>query len=256
MGFNTYGLVYSASLFAGLLGGVKLGHLFGKRRRTSAQETDKCGTLDSVVFALIGLLLAFSFSGAISNYGSHRDLLTKEAHHIADFHQKLDFLPEEMRTPLRASLREYANMRLAATQAEIHSSAEQEALAASQQIQKQIWKDLVAYVKNFNNVTVSNQLLPAFSIMVSDPDAQLADAHNHVPIVVYGLIFILATMASFLAGYGMPSLAKIPVIRVIIFSLSVSVTVYTVIDLEFPRTGFFNASPANTMLIKTIKDMP
>lgn len=53
----------------------------------------------------------------------------------------------------------------------------------------------------------------------------------------------------------MANLAKIPMIRVIIFSLSVNVTVYIIIDLEFPRTGFFNASPANTMLIKAINDM-
>lgn len=253
--FNTFGLVYSLSLLVALLGGLKIGHIFGKRWRVSGQESEKGNTMDGVVFALLGLLLAFSFSGAMSSYGSHRDLLTKEASAITDFYQKLDLLPEDAKASLQIALREYADLRLEATQADIDSPVEREALARSQSVQKQIWQELTEYVRKSGNVTANNQLLNAFSLMTGVVDEQFADVNNHVPAVVYGLIFILAIMASLMAGYGMSNLKKLPVIRVVIFSLAVCATVYTIIDLEFQRTGLFNASPTNIMLIKSINDI-
>lgn len=253
--FNTFGLVYSISLLVALIGGLKLGHVFGKRWRVSGQESEKGNTMDGVVFALLGLLLAFSFSGAMSSYGSHRDLLIKEARAITDFYQKLDLLPENTKAFLQIEVREYADLRLEATQADMDSSAEQEALTRSKCVQKQIWAELTEYVKKSGNTTANNQLLTAFSVMTGAVDDQFADVNNHVPVVVYGLIFILAIMASLMAGYGMANLKKLPVIRVVIFSLAVCATVYTIIDLEFQRTGLFNASPTNTMLIKAIRDI-
>ena len=255
MMFNTFGLVYSLSLLLALMGGLKTGHIFGRRWRVSEQESEKVNTMDGVVFALLGLLLVFSFSGAMSSYGSHRDLLTKEAGAITDFYQKLDLLPENAKNSLQVGLREYANLRLEATQADIDSPVEREALAHSQRIQKQMWQELTEYVKESGNSTANNQLLNAFSMMTSAVDEQYADVYNHVPAVVYGLIFILAVMASLMAGYGMSNLKKLPITRIVIFSLAVCATVYTIIDLEFQRTGLFNASPTNTMLIKSIKDI-
>lgn len=252
---NTYGVLYSFCLVAGILGGLKLGHMVGRRHRLTEQEAGRGGALDGVVFALLGLLLAFSFSGAITSYASHRDLLTKEANDIAELYDKLALFPSEEQAPLRTLLHQYAKKRLEATQAEISSSVEQEALEHSQQILDQIWKGLVKYVQNSDNATIANQIVNAFSVMRGAPGDQLADQRNHVPGVVYGLIFTLAIMASLVAGYGMANRAKLPIIRIVIFSLAVGATMYTIIDLEFPRTGIFNATSTNTMLMEVIESM-
>ena len=91
--------------------------------------------------------------------------------------------------------------------------------------------------------------------MTSTVDDQFTDVNMHVPAVVYGLIFILAIMASLMAGYGMSNMKKLPLIQVVIFSLAVCATVYTIIDLEFQRMCLFNASTTNPMLKKAIRDI-
>ncbi len=255
MAFNIYALAYSLSLVAGLLGCLKLGHMLGRRHHLTEKEAERGGALDGVIFALLGLLLAFSFSGAIVSYSAHRDLLTKEANDIADLYVKLDLLPSETQVPLRALMRQYAETRLEATQADIRSLAEKEALVRSHQLQERIWEYIVESVKTSNNAMTVNSVVNAFSVMAGAPGDQLAEEQNHVPLVIYGLIFLLSAMSSLVAGYGMANRAKLPVIRVIIFSLAVVATMYTILDLEYPRTGFFNAAATNQMLLEVIQGM-
>lgn len=255
MAFNIYALLYSLSLVASLLGCLKLGHMWGRRHHLTEKEAERGGALDGVIFALLGLLLAFSFSGAITRYSAHRDLLTKEANSIAEFHTKLDLLPLEEQAPLRALLRRYAEARFEATQADIHSPAEKEALAGSQQIQKQMWEYLVESVKNSRNAVTINSVIDAFITMAAAPGDQLAEEQNHVPLVIYALIFLLSAMSTLVAGYGMGNKEKLPVFRIIMFSLTVVATVYTILDLEYPRTGLFNAVSSNQMLVEVINGM-
>ena len=255
MMINTYSLVYTICLFLGVVSCLKIGHVFGKRQRPHDKETEGGGALAGAVFALLGLLLAFSFSNALTKYGEPRNLLTREANSIADIYTKLDLLPDAEQAVMRPLLREYAEVRLQATQALMGSEAEKKALAASQEKQDEIWRHIATFVKSSGNGAINSHLIVSFDNVAAAPDDQRAEQRNNQPEIIYILIFVLALSAALLAGYGMADRPKLPIIRVVIFSISVTITMYVIIDLESPGTGFFNSVPSNEMLQVTIDNM-
>lgn len=88
-------------VFAGVLGCLEIGYrIGGKGGGPSAHEG--VGAVDAAVFALLGLLLGFSFSGASERLQSRRALVVQEANAIGTAYLRLDLLAsveaqEEMR---------------------------------------------------------------------------------------------------------------------------------------------------------------
>jgi hypothetical protein len=62
-------IVFSLGLFVAMLGALELGRRVRERRhRADPEGTIGGGTVDGGVFALLGLLLAFSFTGAATRF--------------------------------------------------------------------------------------------------------------------------------------------------------------------------------------------
>src|SRR5215469_3486119 len=86
----------------------------GRRLRARSNLTlDGPGfaAIEGAVFALLGLLLAFTFSGAISRYDTHRDLILEEANDIGSVYLRLDLLSPAAQPELRQLLRDYTTVR-------------------------------------------------------------------------------------------------------------------------------------------------
>jgi hypothetical protein len=60
----------------------------------SAKEN---GAVAAAIFGLMGLLIAFTFSGAASRFDERRHLIVQEANAIGTFYLRLDLLPAESR---------------------------------------------------------------------------------------------------------------------------------------------------------------
>ena len=72
------------------------------------------GSVEGAVYGLLGLLIAFSFSGAASRFEARRDLIVQEANAIGTAYLRLDLLPDEARDGLREKFRRYLDTRLSA----------------------------------------------------------------------------------------------------------------------------------------------
>src|SRR6202046_4460187 len=86
----------------------QLGHGFRLRRQTAPQSS----AIEGAVFALFGLLLAFTFSGAVARYAAHRELVTDERNAIETAYLRLDLLPTQYQPQLRQLFHEYVDSRL------------------------------------------------------------------------------------------------------------------------------------------------
>lgn len=65
----------------------------GRRLRFRHPDSTGNNAVEGAVFGLFGLLLAFTFSGSISRYESHRQLLSAEINDIGTAYLRLDLLP-------------------------------------------------------------------------------------------------------------------------------------------------------------------
>src|SRR5262245_17318705 len=107
--------VFAVVVFAGTLCSVDLGFRWGRRqaaRHTSAHEG--IGAVEASAFALLGLLLGFSFAGATARLEAKRDAIVAEANAIGTAYRRLDVLPAEAQSPIRQQFKDLIDTRIRA----------------------------------------------------------------------------------------------------------------------------------------------
>src|SRR5882757_3304180 len=89
-------LLFVLLLFAGMLILLEIGRRLGIRRGLKELEGDRAslGTIESAVFALFGLLMAFTFSGAASRFNEKRMLIAEETNTIETAYLRLLLVPQ------------------------------------------------------------------------------------------------------------------------------------------------------------------
>ncbi len=82
-------------LFFGMLLLTFAGYRLGRRQleRTDESWPTGVGPVEGAVFALLGLLTAFTFSGAYARLDARRQLIVQETNAIGSVYLRLDLLP-------------------------------------------------------------------------------------------------------------------------------------------------------------------
>ena len=101
-------------MFLGSLAFIELGRRMGKKHLDSDGRISMTGlgAVEGAVFALIGLLIAFTLSGALQRYDDLRTLIVEEANAISTANDRLDMLDEPGRSQVKAQLKSYLEARL------------------------------------------------------------------------------------------------------------------------------------------------
>src|SRR5262245_36587153 len=136
----------AVALFLALLALQEVGRRAGRARaeRTHGESREGLGSIEGAVYGLLGLLLAFTFSGAASRFEARRGLILDEAKALQTAYQRLDLLPADARAPLRAKMAAYLDARLAAQSAAQGLDAAWEALDRSKRLRQELWTDAVS----------------------------------------------------------------------------------------------------------------
>jgi hypothetical protein len=224
----------------------QLGHGLRLRRQTAPQSS----AIEGAVFALFGLLLAFTFSGAVTRYDVHRELVTDERNAIETAYLRLDMLPPSGQPPLRQLFRDYLNSRL-----HLYERASDEVQSATEQLQRQIWRESVVQVAAPGaNPDAAKLLLPALNQMI-DITATRQNAFNmHPPAIIFLLLFALSGGSAFLAGYGMTTERR-SWLYTIAFAFAVTLTIYATLEIEYPSQGLIRLTNTDETLLQVRDSM-
>src|SRR6476620_4829390 len=108
--------VFICVFFVAVLCMVELGRRLGCRHRMKEPDGSVAGlgAIEGAVFGLMGLLIAFTFSGAASRFEARRALILQETNAIGTAYLRLDLLPASAQPKLREDFRRYLDARIAA----------------------------------------------------------------------------------------------------------------------------------------------
>lgn len=250
-------LAFGALLFAALLLCIEAGRQLGLRwapRDGSAHGGT--AALDGAIFALFGLLIAFTFSGAASRFDTRRDLIVQEANAIGTAYLRVDLVPAEEQPALRDTFRHYVDSRLAAYREVSDPVAFKAALDRSAAIQTQIWRRAVAAGQEAGaQSAINTQLLPAINDMIDITTTRAMATQMHPPGVVYVLLLGLAFASALLAGYGVGEARARHWLHSVIFAAILTVTLYVIVDFEHPRMGSMRVDNFDSLLADVRKSM-
>src|SRR5262245_45629401 len=115
MKLEVLGAFLVVSILVGMLTFLEIGRRLGSRRMVHDPEGARAGAgaVEAAVFGLMGLLIAFTFSGAASRFDTRRQQIIEEANSIGTAWLRLDLLPAKQQPTLREKFRQYTDARLA-----------------------------------------------------------------------------------------------------------------------------------------------
>jgi multidrug transporter EmrE-like cation transporter len=250
--------LFAVLLFLGMLVLLEAGRRLGIRRRPMDPqgERDNLGAIEAAVFALFGLLVAFTFSGAASRFSEKRMLIAEEVNAVGTAYLRLDLAAEEARPALRELFRQYVDSRLATYRRLPNLEAARLEMARSKKLGEEIWMQAVAATRLPGSHPAAGWLLlPALNSMLDVATTRTMALQAHPPGIIYALLFGLGLVCSLLAGYRMAVGPRRSWLHILGFTVITVVIVYVTVDIEYPRTGFFRLHSADQLLVEVREGM-
>jgi hypothetical protein len=245
MTFVLFAFAVTTIFFASSLLLLIVGWQLGSRYLTRNGNSSTAGlpTVEGAIFALIGLLLAFTIAGALQRFDERRDLVVKEATAIGTAYDRLSLFQPEAHD-LQSKLKDYTKARIDLYQmahafslwerAEVWSPEQQAKII---ELKEKLWNAAVAACPQASYRPACGLALPALGEAFAVARQRAGAAEKHPPQVVYAMLFGLGLGGSLLAGFGMAAAAARSWIHMTIFAGTLAVTLYVVTDMEFPRLG-------------------
>jgi hypothetical protein len=244
-----------AVLFLAMLALMELGRRLGDRRISLDPEgAQRClGSVESALFALLGLLMAFTFSGAASKFEDRRSLVVEEANAIGTAYLRLDVLPQEAQPSMRDLFRKYVDSRIATYRMVEDVPAAMASIKFSEALQKEIWAGAVEH----GRVTgpVATLLLPSLNEMIDITTTRTMATRRHPPLAIFTLLAGLALGCSLLAGFAMSGAKARSALHMVLFAALVTITIYVIVDLEYPRLGLIRVDDFDQAMLDVRRGM-
>jgi hypothetical protein len=245
-------VLFALLLFIGMLLLLETGRRFGTRRRLKESEGERAGlgTVEGALFALFGLMIAFTFSGAASRFNEKRMLIAEEVNCVETAYLRLQLLSHPAQPALQELFRRYVDSRLE-TYRKLPNMVEAEiAMAKSKQIQEEIWTEAVAATRRPDSHPSSGLLLlPAINNMIDISTTRAMALQLHPPRIIYALLLGLGLICSLLAGFRMSSGQHRSWVHILGFTALTVVIVYVMLDVEYPRAGLIRLESADQLLV-------
>ena len=247
-----------ACLFFGMLLFSEVGRRIGIASLARDPEglAKGTGAAEAAVFGLMGLIMAFTFSGAASRFEDRRHLITAEVNAIGTAYLRIDLLPGDSQPEMRGLFRRYADVRSVAYRNMEDQNATKAKLAEAEVLQKDIWtKALAACRQQEAPAQAAMLLLPALNEMIDITTTRAIATQNHPPLVVFLLLGVLSLVGALLVGYDTSPNKDRSWLHMVVFAAIISLAVFVIVDLEFPRLGLIRIDAADQVLIELRKSM-
>jgi len=251
-------LLFSLLLFVGMLILVEVGRQIAHHRRQKDSDDDKgnMGTIEGAIFALFGLMIAFTFSGAATRFNEKRMLIAEEANSIEVAYLRLQLLPNQAQHQLQELFRRYTDSRLEVYRRLPNMQAAEAEMGRSKELHNEIWRESIANSRDpAAHPDAGKLLLPAVNDMIDISAIRKMSLHNHPPNIVYWLLFVLGLLCSLLAGYRMAGSRHRSWLHTFAFAFITVTIVYVIVDLEFPRIGLFRLVNADQAIVDVLQEM-
>lgn len=236
---------------------VRLGYRYGVYRLNHHVEKklEVVSVAETSVLGLLGLLIAFTFSGAYDRYENRKLHFLEEVTAFSTAYDYIDLVSPLLQPKLREQIRHYLDIQLRAYHDIPNMRLVKKDRDESQQIQNEIWK-LLAQSGQENPTSGLVQLyIPAITHMFDEAKTGLDLSFVHPPAIIFELLIGLALLGGFLVGYTTAEAKEKNSLHVVSYILLTAFTIFVILNLEFPRVGFLRFSSFDHILESVKENM-
>lgn len=246
----TWNILLLLFLIIAIIGVQRVGWWWGRKRLDLFGEkaNEGLGALDAAVFGLMGLLLAFTFTGAAGRFDHRRDLIVDEVNALGTAWLRMDLLPEPAREEVRGLFRQYLDGRIAAYAQPDPVQARVQLTEHTDRFQTLIWQRLMAATRETPSLQQA-ALLPAVNEAFDVATTRMLATEMHPPLPIYGLLVTMVLISGFLAGFSQAKASRQSWLHIAGFAATTTLALYLIVDLEHPRLGLIRVSGFDHALV-------
>jgi hypothetical protein len=236
-------LVFALSLFLLWLS-VRIGTSFRKKHQLADDVREDLGVVLAATLTLLGLIIGFSFSMAISRYDQRKNYEEEEANAIGTEYLRAGLFPAANAQSIHALLASYLDQRIS-----FYKSRDQQQLdqigTDTAQLQAKLWSAVQG--------PAAAQPSPVTALVASGMNDVLntqgytqAAWLNRIPASAWGLMIAIAICSNLLLGYSLRH-AESNSILLLVLPLVVSIAFFLIADIDSPRRGIIRVVPQNLL---------
>ncbi len=195
-------------------------------------------TLESAMLGLLALMLAFTFSMALSRFEARRDAVLNEANSIGTTALRARLLSNPYRSETLKLLREYTHIRIQIVQQATSLAQSKTIIDRSNAIQEALWQQAKAAASKDSGLVPTGLFIQSLNEMIDDQGKRLSALRNRVPNSVLLTLLAIAAVAGAFAGYASAVDTHRTRLPIYVMGLLISVVIFLIIDLDRPSAGF------------------
>jgi hypothetical protein len=204
------------------------------------EERDDYGVVLGATLTLLGLLIGFAFSMAVSRYDQRKNYEEAEANAIGTEYVRADLLPAKDASTVRELLRKYTDQRVL-----FYATRDQQGIAKinadTAELQNDLWSAVQPVAAAQPTAVVALAVSGMNDVLNSQGYTQAA-WWNRIPIAAWVLMVAIAICCSLLIGYGAH---KKEWRMFLILPVAVSIAFFLISDIDSPRGGTIRVAPQN-----------
>lgn len=238
------------ALVAVMFGSLWLGQRWGATHNSTGRNTVKewIGIIDGPILGLYGLLLAFTFHGAMQRFDERRRLVVEESTLLSTAFRQLDRLTPLDQKKIESLLYQYVDCRISPEAEAANPDKIRQRFVHARQLQKELWQGALEGVDRPGAKPDAAALLTTLDQLINLLTRKSTIPQFHPPWQVMALFVFLAMVACFLVGFQISSLRSKSWPHVVLFILILALVTYFIIDLEYPYVGFIRMTEGQAIL--------
>jgi hypothetical protein len=217
-------------------------YLAKRHGRAESEEREAFNVLQGATLTLLGLIIGFTFSMAISRYDQRKNYEEAEANAIGTEYVRFDLLPEADAAKVRPMLVQYLGQRI-----KFYETRNRDELtqinARTEALQANLWGAVTPSAKLQPSPIISLVIAGMNDVLNAQGYTQAA-WWNRIPTAAWILMVAIALGCNLLVGIGAGSLTRDPAMMFVL-PVVVAVSFMLIADIDSPRGGVINVSAQN-----------
>jgi hypothetical protein len=236
-------VVFVISVVA-MAGCAQVGALLARRGAITAQARESFGVVQTVTLTLLGLIIGFTFSMALTRYDQRKNYEEDEANAIGTEVVRADLLPSDDAARVRALLGRYLDARIAFYEAR-DAAQVREVAAGTGRLQAELWA-AVRGPALANPTQVAALAVSGMNDVLNSQGYTQAAWWNRIPVAAWGLLGLLAMGSNLLVGLGIRRARGEPLL-LLVLPVVVGFAFVLIADIDSPRGGLIHVVPQNLL---------
>lgn len=238
LNFGLMALMMALALFVAMLAVLEIGRRLGLRdlAKYGKDGLTSVGKADAPVYALLALLIGFTFNGAASRFDHRRELIGRQVNALGTAWVRIDMLPDSLQPGVRTMFRGYVD----ALWRMYGDSVTNDAFAQPPQLEAarhELWKRAAALSLTPEGEKARMLLLPSLNDAFDAVESERLARRIHPPVLIYAMLGIAALAASLFAGVALSKAPRNSLFYMMCIAATIASALFVTIELEYPRRG-------------------